>query len=228
MKKAFLIFGLILGISEARFFMGISGGYLGTDTSYSTTEHEFGAKTKDIKHTSRGNGGIVGVMLGTEHFPHTDYVGWRWEIGGGYGHYFYKNLNNHSNDQGSIFYAHLVSDVLFNFYVNPEKLTFGIFIGAGIGWQKNAPRSPFELSFRTTDGVDSMSEAFNTISIPIRAGFSMLFNNHHRLEFYAQLPFAFQRSHKTEIIGNGNPIFMGDYMITTSTAQGLLSYKYVF
>ena len=242
MKNYVLVFALLASLCQARFFVGISGGYLGTEGRYSIFEEgnldgyglePLSTTRRTENKISKGHGVITRVMIGTEHFPHTDYIGWRWEIGGGYGHYFSPHLQTDKDTQGSLILAELASDVLINFYVKPKKFSFGIFAGIGLAWQQHQPNSPIHMSFKTPKefSLESMSNATGFLSFPIRLGFSTLIDNHHRFELYAVLPVGFHQNRNLKItnINNHNvQYFVGSYQLAFNAIQGLFSYKYVF
>ncbi len=235
MKKLIFVLTLIISAMEARFFVGVSGGYLSTNTSYS-----FAGALIDISGTapqledyveregkSKGNGGIISLSLGTEHFPHTDYIGWRWELAGGYGHYFYKHMLSEQNTQSSLLFAEFNSDVLVNFYVKPQKFSFGIFLGTGISWQKNQPKKPFEIFTNPANPTEPTDDVFNLVSLPIRAGFTMLIDNHHRFEAYAVLPVELRKTRDIAFVDETYQVATS-YEYRFSAMKAVFSYKYVF
>ncbi|MDO7253330.1 outer membrane beta-barrel protein [Helicobacter cappadocius] len=127
MKKNLLAILLVLSsltsLANARFFLGIDGGYSMDKVDVKTEDKTTYTGTNTIvtpgsftKNAYLGNGYLFDINLGTEHhFDKNNYVGFRWFLAGGYGR---TTLVNQSNNlikyPSSIIGANLGLDLLLD------------------------------------------------------------------------------------------------------------------
>lgn len=201
----FLALNAFLGIVQARFYLGIEGGYI-SQALPSIQEKGKGIEihsvsTRDlgdlIKDGAKGYG--VGIVLGTESFL-TRYFGLRWGFGAGYSS-AQKDLGEQAVktlQKIDAIYSNLSADIMINFF-NNGNLSFGIFGGASVEYQY----------FKS-----SSDPKWHALGFDGRAGVSTLFGGHHRTEIFAKLPFAemsakFSKSENNLLAYHANKVNFG-------------------
>ncbi|WP_104697471.1 MULTISPECIES: outer membrane beta-barrel protein [unclassified Helicobacter] len=187
MKKKILSLALaslsLASIAQARFFVGIEGGY--TVTSFNATSMK--ANRSGAYATAFGPslltdafkdsyGYSAALTLGTEHF-FGNYFGVRSAIFGGY---TYANKKIGNTKIGSDFIdAGLNLDLIVNAFNNGQT-SFGIFGGVEAGYHYWLNKNSAYKSVASNNLMDFSG----------RVGISMLLGGHNRLELLAKIPFA--------------------------------------
>lgn len=241
LAKIIFVWGVLSSFVWGNFYIGVEGGYLRSKSIY-IYEDKSGktttGKEPDWSKSVIGNGGVVNLTLGTEHFFANDYVGVRWGIFGGYG---FTQSKGYISDLGNVnvnlstLSAGANFDILVNFYVQ-EHLTSGLFVGAEYDFTLLRPDRVIEIGERSTNGKpekDMMvgNNTHNSDAV-VRAGFSTLIAKHHRIELFAKIPFWTQK-HCEHFVLIDQAISNGEkddrkYTFKYEYIQALLSYKYVF
>ncbi len=213
MKKTTLLLWLLFAsVLQARFFLGIEGGC----TSEGIPALQ--AKGKGIEfHTistsnlgdilKKGASGYsIGATLGSESF-FGKYFGLRWQLGVGYSSAELELEYNKEEKEIELksIGVDVGVDMIVN-VVNSGNFALGFFGGAGVDYQY----------FTSTNNPKIHSVGFFG-----KGGITTLLFDHHRMEFFAKIPFA-DMSAKFEL---------GDKNTIASNAQKLTfgaSYKFVF
>lgn len=224
----------------ANFYLGVEGGYLRNGSIY-IYEDNSGKTTTGREPNWRknvvGNGGIINLVLGTEHFFAQDYVGVRWGISGGYG---YTQSRGKVDKLGNVdvnlstFMAGVNADILINFYATQNLMT-GFFVGAEYGFTLLSPNKKVELGERKTSTAPKEdmlvgNQTYSNEAI-LRVGLSTRMQRHHRIELFAKLPLWTQKHSQHFVMdSNLNNGTKDDrkYTFKYEYLQVLLSYKYVF
>lgn len=221
------------------FYIGVEGGYLRNYSVYSYEDHSNATTGSEQGYTKYviGNGGIINLIFGTEHFFAKDYLGVRWGIFGGYG---YTQSRGNSKELGNVdvnlstLSAGANVDILVNFYVQ-EHLMAGFFVGAEYDFTLLHPNRAVEIGERKaqTYPKEDMLVGNKTHSnqIGARVGFSTLIAKHHRVELLAKVP-LWTQSHSQYFVmpstlNNGTKDDR-KYTFKYRSIQALLGYKYVF
>lgn len=242
LAKMIFVWGVLSSFVWGNFYIGVEGGYLRNKSIY-IYEDKSGdtttGKDPDWSKSVIGNGGVVNLTLGTEHFFANNYVGVRWGIFGGYG---FTQSKGYISDLGSVDVnlstlsvgANL--DILINFYVQ-EHLTTGLFVGAEYDFTLLHPNRVVEIGERSINGtpkkdmmVGNKTHSNNAV---IRVGFSTLIAKHHRIELFAKIPVWTQKHSEHFILSDQKQIINNQkdnrkYTFKYEYLQALLSYKYVF
>ncbi|MDO7253327.1 outer membrane beta-barrel protein [Helicobacter cappadocius] len=185
-----LVLSSLTSLADARFFLGIDGGY---------SMDKIDVKTEDIKgyggsiitpgsftkNAYLGNGYLFNINLGTEHhFDKNNYVGFRWFLAGGYGR---TTLINQSNNliqyPSNVIEANLGLDLLLD-VIKFGNNSIGLF--GGVEGGVNGTISDAYYYDRQCDKYPT----FPSISPSVfgRVGVSLLLANHHRVEFVTKIP----------------------------------------
>lgn len=256
MKK--ILFGLLLLLSatnfmQARFFLGIDTGL----AQGIVQSHGDLITTKPDKtsiegiyqlDSSKGFAPAVLFNLGTEHL-FWGIFGFRLSLGAGYQALApkdrllpvgtFKDYNTRINELHGIRFD-AASDIMLNFF-NNQKFAFGIFGGlqynlylAKFSTKDIDLANHFIILGSGNDGGNHTvrTQGFNGENIfmnsAYRVGLSMMFDNHHRLEFYISRNF-FNTTHKKSdrsIVKDSKLETIETLKIGVNTY--MLSYKYVF
>lgn len=221
------------------FYLGFEGGYLRNRSVYIYEDNSNATTGKNPNYTQHiiGNGGIINLVFGTEHFFAKNYVGIRWGIFGGYGYSQEKgnvgeyrdiNINLNILSLGANF------DTIFNFYAKNDFMT-GMFIGAEYDFTLLRPSSAIQIGERATNPVpkEDMLVGNKTYSnnVAIRVGLSTLVAKHHRIELIAKIPVWVQEHSEHFVnLSNLNNGTKDDrkYTFKYEYIQALVGYKYVF
>ncbi|STP11917.1 outer membrane protein [Helicobacter mustelae] len=175
MKKillSLLLLGATINFAQARFFVGVDGGY--------SLDHLYKYKNNKIVESAKGDGFNIGLNLGTEHyFGQSEIVGLRWLLMGGYGQNFIENITLHLSN----FNVNLALDLLIDVikFDNDSALTlFGGLQGGLLGI----------LSKEMQEGNTSLRALNNQnlFSFQGRVGLSLRITKHHRFEFSFYTP----------------------------------------
>lgn len=214
-----------------RFYMGIEGGYMRSESIFEYTTKGNVVVGKDWKESIVENGGVANLILGTEHFfGETQRFGIRWGIYGGYGYTQGKH-----DELGKIFMQILSAGSVFDTITNlvsEEKIQVGFIGGLGYDFSSLMPSREIKLGFKAMPPILDRDLAITNKaylnSLLLRFGLSALFNKHHRFEAIAQFPFNLTSiSTRFGYAEGGRNIDIG-YDFYYNRIQGLLSYKYVF
>lgn len=239
LAKIVFVWGVLSSFVWGNFYIGVEGGYLRSKSVY-IYEDKSNATTGSEKNYTQnviGNGGIINLTLGTEHFFANNYVGLRWGIFGGYG---FTQSRGYISELGSVdvnlntLSAGANFDILVNFYVQ-EHLMTGLFVGAEYDFTLLRPNRVVEIGERSINGkpekdmmVGNKTHSNNAV---IRAGLSTLVAKHHRIELFAKIPIWTQKhiQHFTmpSSLQNGTKDDR-KYTFKYEYLQALLSYRYVF
>ncbi|MDO7253329.1 outer membrane beta-barrel protein [Helicobacter cappadocius] len=214
MKKNLLLtllltLSMLTSLANARFFLGIDGGYSMDKVDVKTEDKTTYTGTNTIvtpgsftKNAYLGNGYLFDINLGTEHhFDKNNYVGFRWFLAGGYGR---TTLINQSNNlikyPSSIIEANLGLDLLLD-VIKFGNNSVGLFGG-------------IEATGLNVFSMQKDTVIFDTPEIQARAriGLSLFLADHHRIEFITKIPVY---------------TLNGDENIY-KPLQFMLGYKYVF
>lgn len=242
LAKIIFVWGVLSSFVWGNFYIGVEGGYLRSKSIY-IFEDKSGKTTTDQQPSWSksvvGNGGVVNLTLGTEHFFANNYVGVRWGIFGGYG---FTQSRGHISELGSvdvnlsILSAGANFDILVNFYVQ-EHLTSGLFIGAEYDFTLLRPDCVVEIGERKAQTypkedmmVGNKTHSSNAV---VRVGLSTLIAKHHRIELLAKIPVWTQKYSEHFILPDNQHVLNGQrdnrkYTFKYEYLQALLSYKYVF
>ncbi|ANV97979.1 hypothetical protein BBW65_03825 [Helicobacter enhydrae] len=169
----------LVSVSQARFFVGIEGGYTatiadGTGLTANSMRLVLPAVDTVFKAFDHGvKGYSVGGVFGSENFW-GDYLGTRWGIDVGYTSVYTKATNVVSE----FLNVGWSSDVLVNF-VNTGAFSLGIFGGAS---------TDYHYDMRASERcANQKAIASHLLDFSWRAGVSAMLANHHRLEFLAKM-----------------------------------------
>lgn len=208
----FLFFVGLLSVAQARFYIGVEGGYasqglpLAQEKGKGIEAHMISPNNLGdlIKYGAKGYS--IGVVFGTESF-FGRYFGVRWGLGLGYSSTEKELYNNGKEKEYDFdaFNSNLSFDLMVNF-VNTGNFSFGMFGGVGIDYQY----------FTNIGNPD-----WHALGFEGRVGLSTLLGGHHRMEVFAKLPFAdmsakISQEDKHWLIYNANKAVFG------------ASYKFVF
>lgn len=207
---------LCAGVAEARFFMGVEGGY--------TTQHFYrtalnGASTFNFTLPSPSvigkaiNEGAKGysfsAMIGSEDIGNI--FGTRWYLGGGYTSVSKEILGKKVTRD--FVDASLGFDMILNFY-NSGTTSFGVFGGVSMDYHYW-----LNASDHGVDKTPLMSE--HIFDFAGKAGITTLLANHHRMEIYAKLPIGSLN------VSNSKETVLGGFFAPANVSFGA-SYKFVF
>lgn len=242
LAKIVFVWGVLSSFVWGNFYIGVEGGYLRSKSIY-IFEDKSGKVTTDQQPSWSkniiGNGGVVNLTLGTEHFFANGYVGLRWGIFGGYG---LTQSKGHIGDLGNVdvnlstLSAGANLDILVNFYVQ-EHLTTGLFIGAEYDFTLLRPDRVVEIGEKkasTAPKEDMMvGNKTHSSNAVVRVGLSTLIARHHRIELFTKIPVWTQKHSEHFILPDqyALPNKQKDdrkYTFKYEYLQALLSYKYVF
>lgn len=220
MKKqlfSLIVISLVcVGVAQARFYIGIEGGYTGgaydskdhniqTGSSYflipggNTLKNTFKDKTYYgsngfAEEVEPWKGFNVALNLGSEHFFAHNYFGVRWGASLGFTEIMQDVTQREAT--GSLTYTDslgyidtgLSFDVMINF-VSRSNFSFGIFGGIE-GDYHYLVIADREVS-KTTKSFLSTVESRHSINLLGRVGFSTLLGRHHRFDLSAKLPIGY-------------------------------------
>lgn len=239
--KIVLFLGFLSNFAWGNFYIGIEGGYLGNKSIY-IYEDKSGntttGKNPDWSKSILGSGGIINLILGTEHFFANDYVGVRWGIFGGYG---YTQSRGNISQLGNVdvnlstLSVGVDFDILINFYARKDLMT-GLFIGAEYDFTLLYPNRIIEIGERKAPiapkedmMVGNKTQSNNAV---IRVGLSTKITKHHRLELLTKFPIWTQK-HSEHFVLTDQTIKPGEkddrkYTFKYEFIQALVGYKYVF
>lgn len=202
----------LASMAQARFYIGIEGGY-STQSAYDSKTS--GKNTFGVTYAGTGvignalnsgySGYSVGGVLGTEDF-FGKYFGTRWGLGAGYTSVS-KTENGSTHTFNSVD-AGLSVDLLLNFY-NNGSFSFGIFGGASADYH-------YVLSGRWS-GLNEHLMDFSG-----RVGVTTMMAKHHRIEFMAKLPIA-----SMNVTNSSSNYVLGGALAPARTTFSA-SYKFVF
>lgn len=234
----------IFSLANARFFIGIDGGYsiykidvkalytLGYDTT--GVEKEY--LSFKINKMYSGSGSFVSANIGTEHyFDEGRYVAFRWLLSGKYGrtkptdHYIFIDRTYLS----TYWSAGLGIDFLFDVIKLNKLGSIGFFVGVNAEYMElfSDERTPCtQESFNRGErcayiGGDSGPVRyidFENVLLNPRVGTSVFLADHHRLEFRVEIPISIATGKSI------TPVLKNDAMYTYRPIQFMLGYKFVF
>lgn len=175
----------IFSLANARFFIGIDGGYsmdrIGVKTEL---EKEFvtnwGTKTNNV---FRGNGYLFNLNLGTQHyFDENDLIGFRWLFNLGYGRtdLVYQE-DKRAHLPSNIIEATLGADILLDIIKFGNQNSLGVFGGVEGGVLIALSEA------KTYDEFPILSAG--TLGATARVGLSLFLAQRHRIEFITKTPF---------------------------------------
>lgn len=227
---------LCVGVAEARFYIGVEGGYLRNLSQFENKIYHYsinltpnGPVQENKRVNLRENGVVGNLVLGTEHFIQSQYFGWRWGIFGGYGISWGK-VESRKTQLNTIHYG-FNTDFLVNFLVE-EKLTSGFFVGVEYAITDLNPKKQSVMGLTyTVNNVSTDVYVGNKIVAQdafLRAGFSTLVNKNHRVEVMAKTINSKHYDYE-DVLNNTTQIKVDDtFIFTYQNIQALVSYKYVF
>lgn len=248
MKKSMLSLAVAslvcAGVAEAKFYIGIEGGYIGAaydskdhdlkvNSSYfvipgsSTLENTFKDKTYyftngESEEVEPWKGFNIGLTFGSEHFFASNYLGFRWGASVGFSEIMQdvtqrKTLGSQSyTDTLGTIDTGLSLDLMINL-VNSGNFSFGIFGGVEGDYH-------YLVVDDTETGGSVKSNLSNanrhSMDFAGRVGLSTLLGKHHRFDITAKLPIGYV------VAGDDNKVKLTAGMpVRTSFNFG---YKYVF
>lgn len=211
----------VASIAQARFFMGLEGGYTTTSLEETSMKEDkanfyasaYGPKivTDTFKNGARGYS--AALTLGTENF-FGNYFGIRSAVFGGYTSTSKKIYG--LNKEFNLIDAGLSFDLMLNFFSNGNS-SFGIFGGAEAGYHYWYNKKDFgsDILYNSSDVSKHL------LDFSGRFGISTLVGGHHRIELFTKVPFAsmgFSSSSEAKLGGLAVPL---------NVSVGA-SYKFVF
>lgn len=254
MKKnliiAFLLASSLTSLANAKFFLGIDGGYsmdrvdakalytpgYGWNPTHTYTQ-DIEYLPFDIGKMYDGGGGIIGVNLGTEHhFDENNYIGFRWFLSGKYGktklvdRYRFVDKEYPSTFLGVGIGLDLLLDVI-KFSKSSSVGFFGGITGE-FTQLKSDERTSCDLSpnpetrciyYGGDGGKPARFIDFGSFLASARAGLSVFLANHHRIEFVAEIPIVTSGSSRTS-----TPVLNNDVNYLYKPIKFILGYKLVF
>ncbi|ANV97978.1 hypothetical protein BBW65_03820 [Helicobacter enhydrae] len=174
----------LVSVSQARFFVGIEGGYtaLGIPDSNSTTD-KMVFKTVSVGEIgdmfkNNPEGFLLNLTLGSEYF-FGDYVGLRWDAGVGYSSVVIglgdlgQNAKGFAKEKLGALVSMADLDLMVNL-VNRGNFSFGVFGGVGADYRYYFPNGESKQ---------------HTLTFVGRAGVTTLIGQRNRFEIFAKLPF---------------------------------------
>ncbi|PAF42088.1 outer membrane beta-barrel protein [Helicobacter sp. 11S02596-1] len=222
------ILASLISSSQARFFLGLEGGYVysGVDESREDSKScvdwvcTITKPGYHIKNAYSSNGYLINLNLGNEyHFDNQNKFGIRWIGLIGYGNANIENKKgtlNLKNYSGYLVDLAIGADILFDILRFDKKNTFGFFVGVEadvrvLNSKKNYLNSNGKYYF----------PVFNSFSLRLvpRFGLSLFLNDHYRIELIGKIP-AYSKC-------DGSGQSEEEYRMTTSY-DAMLSYKYIF
>lgn len=225
----FIVLSLFTSLANARFFLGIDGGY--SMDKVDVKKEDVTAKGVvitpgySIKNAYAGNGYLFNINLGTEHhFDKDGYVGFRWLLDLGYGR---TNLINQYNSlisyPSSIIEGNLGVDLLLD-VIKFGNHSLGLFGGVE-GGAKVIISDAYYYGEPNYYGKSEKYRAFGLIApmILARVGVSLFLADHHRIEFITKIPvyrFDFDNSGSSDEPNNGNKFY--------KPIQFMFGYKFIF
>ncbi|RDU73599.1 hypothetical protein CQA57_04675 [Helicobacter anseris] len=201
---AFILLACIFALPmQARFYLGVEGGYTGSNPYYDLGNSDAIFITIPTSHISGAfgksfNGFNASFNLGTENF-FNDYVGTRLDFSVGYT-FLSKKFDN-LKAQMNFITSGLYLDLLTNLY-KTEFFEIGLFGGAGLDIFYNTK----QLTEDDMEGLDSDAISEQTIldaqqfysnaaltsrilaNVAGRVGITTLIAKNHRIEILAKLP----------------------------------------
>lgn len=222
MKKSifalFFVFLALVSFMQARFFIGIDGGY-SIDSVDISIEEPGGGKVH-LKDVYKGNGYMFGFNLGTQHFfDANDSIGFRWLLSGGYGR---TDLVAQAVKQvrfpSTILNLALGVDGVFDL-LKIGSHSFGVF-----GGLEGALLAAISDAY-TIDEHNQKNQVLliGTPSLLARIGASFFFNQQHRVELLLRLPiYSFETSIADELTSSGKQLEFYKHI------QIMLGYKFLF
>lgn len=208
---------LCAGVAQARFFVGVEGGYT-AQHSYqtgleSTSTLNFALPKTSIIYDALKDGSkgySVGMSIGTEDVG--GIFGTRWYLGAGY------TSVSKDDQQGVKWSRNYIDasagfDMILNFY-NSGTTSFGIFGGVSADYHYWLNSSDYKEEFFATFSK-------HILDFSGKAGVSTLLGGHHRMELYAKLPIASLN------VSDSKEIVLGGNYSPASVSFGA-SYKFVF
>lgn len=209
----------VASIAQARFFMGLEGGYSTTNiketamkegkAGFYASAYGPGLITDAFKNGARGYN--AALTLGTESF-FGNYFGIRSAIFGGYTSTS-KKINGLAKEANFID-AGLNFDLLLNFFSNGNS-SFGIFGGAEAGYHYWYNKK----DFGNLHNQNEVSK--HLLDFSGRFGISTLFGGHHRIELLAKVPFTSMG------FNSSSEAKLGGLVVPLNVSVGA-SYKFVF
>ena len=196
-------FSLSASLAEARFFLGVEGGYEMSDVFVQAGNRGhvvWGSSAFENK--ARIDSWTAGANLGTEH-QLNDLFGLRWYFGVNYG----ENTNQKLIFQIQYLDFQLGADALLNF-VNTGSFAFGVFAGIGGSFSKGSFTGNF---FKSTDETAHIAQAgfFGQVGLTFGLG------EHNRIDLTARIPIM-----NVVLAEDGNPIY--------NPLRFTLGYKFIF
>lgn len=234
MKKNYCIFifllCFLLSPLQARFYLGVETGYIGSNPYYDTSESGsifIVAPTNQISEAigKSFNGFNASFNLGTENF-FNDYIGTRLDLSVGYA-FLSKKFDN-LKAQMNFITSGLYLDLMINFFKS-ENFEIGLFGGGGLDFFYNLT----QLTEEDMENLDTSSDqSFLDVqqfysgaaltskimaNVAGRVGISSLIAKNHRIEMLVKLP-----------IGSINTFpFIGGGLNLANVSFNL-GYKFVF
>lgn len=232
-------------IAEARFYIGIEGGYTGgaKDTKKHNAQlnnvyflipgsSTLGDMFKDKTYTSNEatyetepwKGFNVALNLGSEHFFVSNYLGVRWGASVGFTEIMRDSTEKSAT--GSVSYtdtlgyidAGLSFDVMINFIARPD-FSFGIFGGVEGDCHYMVVDDQENSITNKIESFLSKVTSRHAMDVSGRVGVSTLMGKHHRIDLTAKLPIGYV------VASADNKVKIASGPVKASFNVG---YKYVF
>lgn len=247
MKKSMLSLAVAslvcAGVAEAKFYIGIEGGYTGA--AYDTKDHDLKVNSSyfvtpgssTLENTFKDKtyyyadgvsqeyepwmGYNIALTLGSEHFFARNYLGFRWGASVGFTEIMQEMTQRQKTGSQSFtdtlgtIDTGLSLDLMINL-VNSGNFSFGIFGGVEGDYHY------LVVADTETNGkVKSNLSGANRHSMDFagRVGLSTLLGKHHRFDITAKLPIGYV------VAGDDNKVKLTSMPVRTSFNFG---YKYVF
>lgn len=236
------------GVAEARFYVGIEGGYTSASGILdplkfgesnevkfnSTSASEIKNAFKSIKRNVQNGvleadpykGYSVEINFGSEHLYLRDYLGFRWGASLGYSNVCGKYTSvDSSGDIGtkiegkySFLDTGISLDLMTNFY-SSQSFAIGVFGGAELDYHYMLTGKYEHKLWGESGDMKKLVPSRHSLDLSGRVGLTTLIASHHRIDFAAKLPIG------SIIAGKDSNIKLGESLVRTTFSAG---YKFVF
>lgn len=238
---------LCSSLAEARFYIGVEGGYTAGPRVIESTrlgnsnEIKFlSSSTTDIKNAFKNqqfssrtetstvkpiSGYSVGVNFGSEHLFLRDYLGFRWGASLGYSD-MKTSLTSTNNTNGNadvketyaFLDAGLSLDAMVNFY-SSRVFSVGMFGGAELGYHYLLSGKYEDKIYADIIDIKDLVPSRHSLDLSGRVGVSMMFVDHHRIDLTATLPIG------SIVAGKASSVKLTQAIARTTLSAG---YKFIF